>query len=59
MIGPKTESAIMDFQNLNGLKATGVLDTVTIDAILKSSIRGGGGVEFSKQLNVIQIRRRG
>lgn len=36
LIGPKTESAIMDFQKANGLKVTGVLDQNTVDAILKN-----------------------
>ncbi|MDQ5969408.1 MAG: hypothetical protein QG579_565, partial [Patescibacteria group bacterium] len=34
--GPITERAVKDFQTKNGLTATGILDTITVSAILKS-----------------------
>lgn len=39
--GPLTERAVMDFQTKNGLRATGVLDTNTINLVLRGGDRPG------------------
>lgn len=46
VVGSKTKTAIKAFQKTNGLTVTGLLDKVTVDAILKSGgPQGGNGFE--------------
>lgn len=46
--GPQTERAVMDFQTKNGLRATGILDTNTINLILRGGGRPSPGFETAQ-----------